>query len=133
MALPHSLLSEAGNAATPLQQALNVQNNDPSCVPFFYQIPTFILYPNCLPAKRTALLCFISCVAVFENPTLQRPPQHGPTLILWERVSLCCGQCQLVPEDSGRTAQQFTVYDKSQHTAYTRDCCPQPAAFFLYW
>lgn len=120
--------------ATPLQQTLTMcKTMTPPVSLFSVRFPPSpCIQTVCLP-NSTPLLCFISCVAVFENPTLQRAPQYGPTLIPWERVLLCCGQCQLVPEESGRTARQFTVYDKSQHTAYTRDCCPQPAAFFLYW
>ena len=56
-----------------------------------------------------ALLCFISGAAVFQNPTLQRPQRHRPTLIFWGRVSLCCGWCWLVPEGSCGWRSWFTV------------------------
>lgn len=76
-------------------------NNSPSCVPGFCQITTFTLCQSCPPAKWCRTLVFYLGVAVFPNPTLQRPLRHLPVLILWGRVSLPGGWCWLVAEDSG--------------------------------
>ena len=54
----------------------------------------------------TALLCFISGLAGFQNSKLQRPQQCGPMLILWGRV-LCCGCFWFVPENSCAAARNL--------------------------
>ena len=56
-----------------------------------------------------ALLNFISGLAMFQNPTLQRPQWLGPMLILWGRVLPCCGWYWLLPENGRRPSTEFMV------------------------
>ena len=70
-------------------------NNHPSCVQAFHKITLSVDQAVHLPCY-TALPCFISGTAGFQNSKLQRHPQCKPSLILWGRALPCCGQCWLV-------------------------------------
>lgn len=83
-------------------------------------LPSTCVWAVHLP-RNTDFLGFISGMAVFQS------------LILWGRVSLLCGWCCLVPEDSCMTVQPFGVHGKSKCRAGASVSCPQLPSLFLYW
>ena len=51
------------------------------------------------PHGNVVLLCFISGAPTgFKTSCFRDLVQHGPTLILWEKVSPCYGWCWFAPE-----------------------------------
>ena len=87
-------------------------------------LPAFTLSISSLSGYQAAppSQSFISGGVVFQNPTLQRLPWLGPTLILWERVSLSNGQILacLRKRSCQPAAAEFRDCGKSQHTAGAR-------------
>lgn len=75
------------------------ENSLPFCVPSFHQVSAFTLCSSCLPARQYCTPVFyVRCLAGFQTPNFRELGQHGPTRILWGRVSPLCGWCQFVPE-----------------------------------
>lgn len=117
-AWPYSLLFGVGNVCHP--SSTNpyrcVVTLPVSLVSVIY-LPSHISVPE-LSACQTVQhsVCFTSSAAVFQHPHFRDPHSSLDALICVRRVSLLCGQCQLLSEDSCMTAQQTRVYVKLQHT-----------------
>ena len=113
-----------------LQEALTEEQTiSPPFVPGFPQIPESpCLCPSYLPTwQHSAPVCLLG----FKTPNFRDPEWHGPTLILWERVSLYCGWCRFVPEGQSLEGMGFGVYGKAQQKVSVSVICPQQAPLLL--
>lgn len=91
-----------------------------------------LLHPVCVPAICPHGSTVLRCACwVSKLPSFRDPEWHGPTLILWERVSLYCGWCRFVPEGQSLEGMGVGVYGKAQQKVSVSVICPQQAPLLL--
>lgn len=117
-ASPSFFLSEVGNSCPPLLRKSTDEQTPSLCPRLLSDALLHPLWLSWLPGDAT-LQCFISDVAMFPGPTLQRPTQWVPGGGSHFAVACAGSSQQIVP-------WLHEVYGVSQHRASTRICCPQP-------